>query len=380
MKEHNKKRPEEIIIKPSFFNRQNQVDKILLGNIMPDNRRLSLKNDDSKNNSNKNNQKITVTKQIQFCPSSPCYKTETFNSYRTQKKQQNYNNITDNMSERSEYKKLPISREKKIYLYLKNSNKNVDSNLIFENNKTLLKKQEEILNKTNLNETTTKQINEDNFNKTSIINNINNNNVNNIFVNFISATTTNDFSRNLGRDKLNNSFSNSNNNVIDTSIGKATLPKPADSKKSKIIILKGQNSQPKTNNQNHSDKDQKNKLDYYSKIMFTANSFIFNRNNPLQKMKHQQTEPKPIKNHKIKVNNNKDKMSKDRLIKSKKFLKDYMLKNKLKQIKNKKLENLKNHNNSFSCGKIDTKPLGKKNPNQKNPIFINIISNYNTWY
>ena len=50
MKEHIKKRPVEIIIKPSFFNRQNQVDKILLGNIMPNNRRLSLKNNDSKNN------------------------------------------------------------------------------------------------------------------------------------------------------------------------------------------------------------------------------------------------------------------------------------------------------------------------------------------
>jgi hypothetical protein len=51
--------------------------------------------------------------------------------------------IADNISERNERsEKLPISREKKIYLYLKNnSNKNVDnveSNIILQN-KGLLK-------------------------------------------------------------------------------------------------------------------------------------------------------------------------------------------------------------------------------------------------
>ena len=375
MKEQNNKKPVEM--KNTSINGHNQVKKIFISDLIPDYRKISLKNDDSNNNFVNKNEKITVTRQMNFSPSSQSYKTESFNSYRYRHKPNII--IADNISERnerSEFKKLPISREKKIYLYLKNnSNKNVESNIILQNN-TLLNKQEEISEYATLNASKKRQTTEGNIslNKPNIINQINNNSVNNIFVNIISATPTNDFSRNLVKNRFNSSSLNSNNNV-DNNNGKATLSRVADSKASKIIVLKDPLSQTKLNNQNCPNTEKRKKLDYYSKIMFTANSFIFNnKNNQPTKVIHQQTDPGKIESNRNIEKKNEEPVSKEKFKKSKKFLKDYILKKKMKQMKNKKEENLNNHNNSFSCEKIDSKGLGKVKKNQKNPIFINIIS------
>jgi protein-tyrosine phosphatase len=365
MKEKYKKRLEEYTIKSSDLNGQNKVDKIFLNDLMPDYRKISIKEEDSNKNIVNKNRKITVTKQMQFSPCSPNYKTESFNSYRYHHKPKII--LTDNISEkieRNEFKKLPISREKKIYLYLKNrSNKNTESNLTIKN-KPLLQNQEDFSDNgtlNTLNESKKRQNTDGNYNRRNIINRFSNNSVNNIFVNIISASSTNDFSRNLVTNKFNNSILNTNNN------GKETQSRRDESTNSKV--LKEEHSQPKLNIKTFQDKEKSKNYDYYNKIMFTANSFIFGGNNPQIKMNQQQSEPQ-----KLKINrNNEEPMSKEKLKKSKKFLKDYILKKKMKQMKNKK-ENSKNHNNSFSCDKNNSKGHAKKKNNQGNPIFINIIS------
>jgi pyrimidine operon attenuation protein/uracil phosphoribosyltransferase len=44
--------------------------------------------------------------------------------------------MLDNISEQGDGKNIPLSRENKIYLYLKNNNKNDNSNVIILDNNT----------------------------------------------------------------------------------------------------------------------------------------------------------------------------------------------------------------------------------------------------
>ena len=374
MKEQNNKSSEIILSKPSYVNKQNHINQINLDKLKQGNKSISVKNDDSESSQNQNIQKITATRKIQMSPTVPNYKVETFNSYEKRKEKLN---ILDSMSEKNGQKKMPISKEKKIYIYLKNTSNNSDNNSILGTPKGEIGKQEEIIDKLSFDEDN-KEVN-DNFNKTNIINNINNNNVNNIFVNFISSNIQNDLSRNLGRIKMNNSY-NEQDSIIEDGLNKTTaLPKLE--KEGKIIILRNQKSQTKLNIKKQSNKEKKkqDKLDYYSKIMNTANSFIFNRNsNYFNKSGQQKTDPKIYKNTKNKnkvVGGGSKKFKKEKSKQSKKFLKDYMLKNKSKQIKLKNgIDNIKKHNNSFSSQKEDKKIVNQFFNNNNNPIFINIIS------
>ena len=213
MKKQNSKILGNFLAKSSYINKENQLNQINLDRLKSDERSSSIKNEKSDKINYRIASKINGSKNIQLSPSCPPYKAETFNSYNQIKS--NFN-IIDTISEKSNIKKLAMSKEKKIYLYLKNNLKNSNSaeNSIIETPNTLCKKTEEILDKLSLDEENKEEI-EKNFNKTSIISNINNNNVNNIFVNFISSNIQNDLSRNLVREKMDNSF---NNNIQNNSL------------------------------------------------------------------------------------------------------------------------------------------------------------------
>ena len=259
MEDQNNKKVEELIINYSYLNKPNQVDKKLLENLMPNIKKISFKNGESEKSSSNNNPKVTGKKQIQACPSSASYKTETLYSYNTQNKP-NFN-IFDNISEQSDSKKLPLSRDKKIYMCLKNNNKNIDTNIIFQNNNSLLKKKDYFFNKEIPNKIISKknyETIEDPLNKTNIINN---NNVNNIFVNIISTNAEKDYSRNIGREKLNNCSTISSNNIFDAALNKTTISKVKKSKNSKNTDLRDCLSQPKINKENFSIKEQKNRVE-----------------------------------------------------------------------------------------------------------------------
>ena len=67
--------------------------------------------------------------------SSP--KTETYSSHQNNNKQ-NFN-LLDNISEQGDGKNIPLSRENKIYLYLKNNSKIDNNNVIILDNNTLIR-------------------------------------------------------------------------------------------------------------------------------------------------------------------------------------------------------------------------------------------------
>ena len=375
MQVQNNKRAGIFVSEASNLNNQNQSKRININRLNLDN--IPIKNEELENNY-RNIKRIVDVKKIHLSPSSPNYQSGTFNSH-TQLKSKI--NILDSISEKEEVKEKALSREKKIYLYLRNNGKknNNDSKSIPETPKSIIKNRVEIIDRLNL-DIVNKQENEEienNFNRTNIINNINNNNVNNIFVNFISSNMHNDVAKDLAGTKLNNSFNKNfqNNSIVQDGFNKTTrVPKIGDN--SKIIYIRNDKSQPKLKVNKHLIKDEKNKenkLDYFTKIMFTANSFIFNRNNPFNKGK-QPTDPTNLKKHKNKNKNIKhgEKSRKQDFVKNKKSLKDYIMKNKLKENKNKIAAELKKSHNSYSAKKENKHFIHN---NQSNPIFINIISN-----
>ena len=369
MKEQNFKQPDININKSMYPNKQNHSNQIALDTLKTKIRSLSIKNEDSQNFYIQNNQKLLGTKNIKIVQDSANYKTETFNSHNPLKPKHIIINEKNNLSE------MPISKEKKIYLYLKNNGKNEihsDTNSIFETPKNIIQKPEEFVEKLNLDEQNKEEL-EKNFNRTSIINNINNNNVNNIFVNFISSNIHNDLSRNLNKEKNNNYFNNNaNNSILEDGLNQNDdLTKV--NKDSKLIILKDEKSQSKLNvNKEISNKE--DRLNYFAKIMNTANSFIFNRNNyPFYKMKPQKTDPKMMKKYKNKnksINTEENKLKHEKKRKNKKSLKDYLLKKNKKIKKNLVSQNLKKHNNSSNKIKMQATIFNYKFTKRTGNIFI----------
>ena len=314
MKKQNSRISKKFLAKSSYINKENQLNQINLDKLKSNERSSSIKNERPDKFNYRISKKIYSSKNIQLSPSCPTYKTETFNSYNQIKSNCN---IIDVISEKGNIKKLAMSKEKKIYLYLKNNlkNNNSEANSIIETPKTLFKKPEEIIDKLSLDEENKEEI-EKNFNKTSIINNINNNNVNNIFVNFISSNVQNDLSRNLGRAKMDNSLDNNiqNNSLTEEDGTNKTSAIPKNPGNSKIFLFKNEKSQKKQNinsSLNKENKKKEDKLDYFTKIMYTANSFIFNRNNKaFYKMKEQKTDPRLHKKSKNKNNKHGEKNKK----------------------------------------------------------------------
>ena len=373
--ENNKNKNLEIKTSKSIYlNKQNNLNQINFDILGPEARNLPNKKENAENSKKQIEQKLTAVKKIQLSPKTQSYKTETFNSHTPLNSKLN---IIDSILEKNALKEIPVSREKKIYLYLKHNNENInhsDTNSVFDTPKILFKKEEDISDKLSLDDDNREETNK--FNKTNIINNVNNNNVNNIFVNFISSNIQSELSRNLLKDKVNNSFNNKTqtNSIFDDGLNKTSVMKnpTKDMKDSKIIFVKDKQSQSKAKlnskieNEEKNNSDKLDKLNYYTKIMKIANSFIYDsKNNPFNKKKNPQ---KVDKKHNNK-NNKKDLLKTEVGIKkSKKFLKDYLLKNKSKHLKNKiSAQNVKKHSNSFSS----TKNIFNHN-NQ--PIFINIIS------
>ena len=223
MEEKNIKKQQVKISKSTYLNVQNNTNQMNLDKPSPETRSQSHKNENGEINNKKPEQKLTAIKKIELSPKpiSQIYNTDTYNSHINLNSKLN---IIDSISEKNNSKIIPISREKKIYLYLKNNNinsNNCDMNSISDTPKRIYKKSDDIIDELILDE----GINEknDNFNKTNIINNVNNNNVNNIFVNFISSNIQNDLSRNLLKNKINNNYNNNrmeNNSLLDDGLNK----------------------------------------------------------------------------------------------------------------------------------------------------------------
>jgi hypothetical protein len=229
MEKENKKM-RRFFTKPSNLNyRYQNIDKF-----SKQNTNISNKNDEQENFINNNNMKINFNENIQLSPDKTAYKSETFNSHAQFKSKLN---ILDNLLDKKDLKGNPISKEKKIYLYLKNSINNIKSetNSVIDTPKNLFKKKEDIFEELSINDGKKEEI-INNYNKTNIFNNINNNNVNNIFVNFISSNAENDISPNMNKDKLNNSFNS--NDIQNNSIEQDGLNQTSVKKDSKIILLK----------------------------------------------------------------------------------------------------------------------------------------------
>ena len=353
---------------PSNQNKPSKIKQIKFDNCNNKNKMISIINEDS--DYFQSPLKITNIKKITLDPN---YKTETFNSQNISKSKLN---IIDTISEKNDMKEIALSKEKKIYLYLKdrgNINNNTPNNII-ENSKFILTQKEENIDKIHLGD-----LKKEKLVNNSIKNNINNNNANNIVVNLISSNIERDLSRNnLGQKlKMNKSVSNiHDNNILKYNLDKTEAMKNIE-KEPKIIILRDKKSHSKPKEEHILSKKEKKKLDklnYYTKIMNSANPFILNRNeSPLLKYQQNKIRTKLEKNNNF--HNNYNINSKDETIKKKfnhnkqkKFLKDYMLMKKSKQ-KNKNKEGPKNHNKSFSSKKDHE--LAKKN----NSIYINIISN-----
>ena len=110
MKDQNSKKHEEIPKKTSPINKHNKVDKILIKNLMADNKKVAIKNEESTNSSPNNNQKITGTQKLLNSISPPSYKTETYSSFQYNNKQ-NFN-MLDNISEQGYGKNIPLPRRK----------------------------------------------------------------------------------------------------------------------------------------------------------------------------------------------------------------------------------------------------------------------------
>ena len=74
-----------------------------------------------------------------------------------------------------------------------------------------------------------------------------------------------------------------------------TSAMPKNRGNSKFFLFRNEKSHDKLNINSYLNKEKKkkaDKLDYFTKIMYTANSFIFNRNNKaFYKMKQQKTDP-----------------------------------------------------------------------------------------
>ena len=205
-KNNKNKKPEIKTSKSTYLNKQNNSNQIVIDKLSPDYRNLSNKKENIENKIKQTEQKLTAEKKMQLSPKSQSYKTETFNSHNPLNSKLN---IIDSISEKNALKKLPISREKKIYLYLKNNNLNIDHsdiNSAFDMPNKLFKKADDIVDKLSLDDDNKEE--NDKFDKTNIINNVNNNNINNIFVNFISSNNQNDLSRNTLNCKVDNSFKN----------------------------------------------------------------------------------------------------------------------------------------------------------------------------
>ena len=373
MEEKEKKKKEIVISKSTYFNNQNKTNQNEVDKMAHEGRSLSVKKDNSKNNNNEIPIK-TAIKKINLSPEARTYQTQTFNSHTPLNSRLNI----DALSDKNGSKEIPMSREKKIYLYLTNNNtgnNNSDPTSVFDTPKTIFKKPEENIEKLSLEDGNKEEI-DDIFNKTNIINNINNNNVNNIFVNFISSNAQTNLSRNIIEEQNNNSFDGKRlkNNIYEDDLNKGSIQKlsPRDSK---TIFIRDRQTKCKimTNNTNNKeDRIKSDRLDYYSKIMNTSNSFIFDKiNNHFEELK----ELKIAQKNKLSLNktiNNEEKITE---IDSNRFLKNY-IKNKsknLKNLRNNKIKNnLRRYNNSISSAKAHD--FSNNIFNHNNPIFINIIS------
>ena len=371
MEEREKKRKEIVISKSTYFNNKNKTNQIEVDKVAHEGRSLSFKKEDSKND-NKEIPKKTAIKKIHLSPESHTYQTQTFNSHTPLNSRLNF----DSLSDKNGLRDIPISKEKKIYLYLTNnnmSNNQSDPSSIFETPKTVFRKPEENIEKLSLEEGNKEEMS-DNFNRANIINNISNNNVNNIFVNFISSNIQTNLSRNIIKEQYNNSFDGKmlKNNILEDGLNKGSINKIAP-KDSNTIFIRDRQAESKIMINRIINKDdgiKPDKLDYYTKIVNSANSFIFDKlsNNRLEDLKEQ----KIGQNYKLSLNktiNHEEKLTE---IESNRFLKNY-IKNKTKNLKNNKnINNLKRHNNSFSSAKV--RDFSNNIFNHNNPIFINIIS------
>ena len=370
MEEKESKNKEIVISKSTYFKDLNKTNQIEEDKVAPEGRSLSFKKEGSQNKI-KEIPKETAIKKIDLSPESPTYQTQTFNSHTPLNSRLNF----DSLSDKNGLKEPPMSREKKIYLYLTNNNtgNNSDPSSILETPKTIFRKPDENIEKLSLEESNKEEI-IDNFKKANIINNISNNNVNNIFVNFISSNIQTNLSRNVINEQYNNSFNGKmlNNNILEDGINKGSIQK-IEPKDSNTIFIRDRQTEPKimiNNTINKDDRTKYDKLDYYDKIMNSANSYTYDKlNNPLDDLKEEKIGQKKriIFNKTI---NNEEKLTE---IESNRFLKNY-IKNKSNNLKNNKIiYNIKRHNNSFSQAKArDFRNTIFNNNN--NPIFINIIS------
>ena len=157
MEKQSSKISEKFLVKSSYINKENQSNQINLDELKSNERSSSIKNERPEKFNYRITKKVNSSKNILLSPSCPTYKTETFNSYNQIKS--NCNNI-DTISEKNNIKILSMSKEKKIYLYLKNNlkNNNSDTNSIIETPNTLFKKPEEILDKLSLEEENKEEI------------------------------------------------------------------------------------------------------------------------------------------------------------------------------------------------------------------------------
>ena len=188
--------------------------------VSPEGRSLSFKKDGSKNN-DEEIQKKTAIKPINSSTESHTYQTQTFNSHTPLNSRPNI--------DKNGLKDIPMSRDKKIYLYLTNNNVDntqSDPSSIFETPKTIFKKPDENIEKLSLEDCNKDDI-VDNFNKPNIINNISNNNVNNIFVNFISSNIQANLSGNITKEQYNYSFDGKmlKNNLLEEGLTKGSIHK-----------------------------------------------------------------------------------------------------------------------------------------------------------
>ena len=370
MEEKESKNKEIVISKSTYFKDLNKTNEIEVDKVAPESRSLSFKKEGSKNKI-REIPKETAIKKINLSPESPTYQTQTFNSHTPLNSRLNF----DSLSDKNGLKEPPMSREKKIYLYLTNNNTgNIsDPSSIYETPKTIFRKPEENIEKLSLEESNKEEIS-DNFNKANIINNISNNNVNNIFVNFISSNIQTNLSRNIINEPYNNSFNGKmlKNNILEDGLNKGSIQKIGP-KDSNTIFIRDRQTESKiiiNNMINKDDRIKPDKLDYYTKIMNSANSYTHDKlNNPIDDLK----EDKIGQKNRIIFNktiNNEEKLTE---IESNRFLKNY-IKNKSKNLKNNKIiYNIKRHNNSFSQEKAHDFRNTIFN-NNNNPIFINIIS------
>jgi hypothetical protein len=383
MKDQNSKKHEEIPKKTSPINKHNKVDKILIKNLMADNKKVAIKNEESTNSSPNNNQKITGTQKLLNSISPPSYKTETYSSFQYNNKQ-NFN-MLDNISEQGDGKNIPLTREKKIYLYLKNNNKIDNSNGIFLDNNSLIRGNDYFSDKISEKavKIADKEMDEDKLNKTIAVNN----KPNNLYNNYMDQKS---LSRNTlsVREKPNNSFSSgAANNTIDNKNSKSFIKsKIAISKDTKNNNVKFFISQPRNDNKKSANIEQNKNVNNLSKITETTNSISTDgRKNNHKKLEHQHQKTEPdlfnvkynnvtnsISNNKRSnknnitnidniISNNKTGNNNNNKNEEKNNIKEYTSKTKSQpQEKSKKNEIFNRHNSSLSCSKIESKKILRK--------------------